>query len=132
MLSDKEKLRPYMSTIEMPQRFSRWSGRSYRRFELEFPVSLKFQIGSTCAEIETVSKNVSIGGLLVRSALPVPEQTPVIFVLSVHGKQSVRPVHLMGEGRIVRVETGDAEGTFVMAVKCNALVTQLQEYLPIQ
>jgi len=114
----------------MFQGLSHWRGRNHRRFELEFPVRLKFQIGSTSTQIETVSKNVSIGGLLVRSALAVPEQTPVAFVLSVHGKRSVRPVHLMGEGRVVRVESGEAEGTFVMAVKCDALVTQLEEYLP--
>ena len=121
-----------MDTIEMFQKLSDWRGRSYRRFELEFPVRLKFQVGSTSSEIETVSKNVSIGGLLVRSALPIPEQTSVVFVLSVHAKQSVRPVHLVGEGEIVRLESGEAEGTFVMAVKCNALVTQLEEYLPTQ
>jgi hypothetical protein len=55
----------------------------------------------------------------------------VSFVLSVHGSQSLRPIHLTGEGEIVRLESGDAEGTFVMAVKCNAPVTQLEEYLPM-
>jgi len=121
-----------MDGIEMLQRLSHWHGRSYRRFELEFPVRLRFQVGSTNCEVETVSKNVSVGGLLVRSALPVPEQTPVTFILSVHGKESLRPVHVLGEGRIVRVASGAMEGTFVLAVKCNTLVTQLQEYLPMQ
>ena len=116
----------------MYQRLSDWRGRNYRRFELAFPVRLKFRLGSASSEIETVSKNVSLGGLLVRSAHSLPEHTEVTFVLSVHGKQSLRPVHLVGEGRIVRVELDDVDGTFVMAVKCDALVTQLEQYLPVQ
>jgi len=116
----------------MFQSLSDCRGRRYRRFELEFPVRLKFQVGSTSAEIETISQNVSIGGLLVRSALPVPAHTPVMFSLNVHGRETLRPVHLVGEGQIVRVETGEAEGTFVIAVKCSAPVTQLEEYLPTQ
>jgi hypothetical protein len=121
-----------MDKLEMLQSLTDWRGRRYRRFELEFPVRLKFQVGSTSAEIETISKNVSIGGLLVRSTLSVPEHTPITFDLNVHGRETFRPVHLVGEGRIVRVETGEAEGTFVIAVKCSAPVTQLEEYLPTQ
>ncbi len=120
-----------MDRLETLFRLSDWQGRKYRRFALEFPVRMKFQSGSATAEIEAVSQNVSVGGLLVRSALPIPQHTPVTFILSVHGKQSVRPVHLMGEGEVVRVEGGEAEATFMMAVKCNAPVTQLEEYLPV-
>jgi len=32
---------------------------------------------------------------------------------------------------VVRVEEGEAEATFMMAVKCSAPVTQLEEYLPV-
>lgn len=120
-----------MDRLETLFRLSDWQGRKYRRFALEFPVRMKFRSGSATAEIEAVSQNVSVGGLLVRSALPIPQHTPVTFILSVHGKQSVRPVHLMGEGEVVRVEGGEAEVTFMMAVKCDAPVTQLEEYLPV-
>lgn len=95
-----------MDRLETLFRLSDWQGRKYRRFALEFPVRMKFQSGSSNAEIEAVSENVSVGGLLIRSALPIPQHTPVTFVLSVHGKRSVRPVHLVGEGEVVRVEGG--------------------------
>lgn len=108
-----------------------WHGRSYRRFRLEFPVRLKFQVGQATSEIETVSKDLSVGGLLLRSVRPVPTNTPVTFVLSVHGKHSVRPIHLCGEGEIVRIESDEAEGTYIMAVKCSAPVTHLEEFLPV-
>ena len=120
-----------MNNVERHERPLKWHGRNHRRFALAFPVRLKYQTESTTAEIETVSKNLSIGGLLVRSASPVPEHTPVSFVLSVHGRQSVRPVHLHGQGQIVRIESVETEGTFVIAVKCEAPVKQLEEYLTI-
>ena len=119
-----------MHRIETIQPSGDWRGRNYRRFRLEFPVRLRFEIGSKPTEVEAVSTNLSLGGLLVRSALPVPQHTLVSFVLSVHGSQSLRPIHLVGEGEIVRLESGETEGTFVIAVKCNAPVTQLEEYLP--
>ena len=105
-------------------------GRRYRRFELAFPVRMKIQSTEPVTEIEAVSKNVSIGGLLVRASLPVPEHTAVTFVLSVHGKQAVRPIHLIGEGEIVRVEREDQERNYVLAVKCNVPLAELVEFLP--
>jgi hypothetical protein len=62
----------------------------------------------------------------------IPENTLVWFILSVHGDQAVRPIHLMGEGEVIRVESEDADATFAMAVKCKAPVTQLEKYLPAQ
>jgi hypothetical protein len=91
---------------------------------------MKVRSESPATEIEAVSKNVSVGGLLVRSAFMIPQHTAVSFVLSVHGEKAVRPIHLMGEGEIVRVESEEAGTAFVMAVKCKAPVTQLEEYLP--
>jgi hypothetical protein len=120
-----------MNNLDRYNRPVKWHGRSYRRFALAFPVRLKYQTESITAEIETVSQNLSIGGLLVRSASPVPQYTTVSFVLSVHGSHAVRPIHLQGEGQVVRIENGQPDGTFVMAVKCNAPVTQLEEFLPM-
>jgi hypothetical protein len=120
-----------MDMIERPQRSLVRHGRNYRRFTLEFPVRLKFETESKVSEIEAVSKNLSVGGLLVRSALPVPHDTYVTFVLSVHGSQSVRQIHLAGEGQVVRLESSESDGTFMMAVRCNEPVTQLEEYLPV-
>jgi hypothetical protein len=107
-----------------------WRGRTYRRFRLEFPVRLKYRNGPSTTEIDTVSKDLSLGGLLVRSALPVPEHTLVSFVLSVHGSQSLRPVYLIGDGEVVRVETTAVDVPFALAIRCNAPVTELEEYLP--
>jgi hypothetical protein len=119
-----------MDRLESTLRLADWKGRRYRRFNLEFPVLIKFQSISHTDQIEAVSKNVSVGGLLVRSSLMIPEHAHVTFVLTVHGEEAVRPIHLAGEGEIVRVQREEANAAFVMAVKCKAPVTQLEEYLP--
>ena len=119
-----------MDPLESALRLSDWTGRKYRRFNLEFPVTMKVQFGSEATEFEAVSQNVSVGGLLVRSTGVIPQNTPVTFILSVHGEQAVRPIHLIGEGEVVRVECEEVNATFVMAVKCKAPVTQLEEFLP--
>ena len=117
-----------MDRLETILRLSDWQGRNARRFELAFPVRLRYPEGSGNREIEAVSKNISVSGLLVRSVLPIPERTPVTFVISVHGDTAVRPIHLEGEGEVVRLEGVD-NATFTIAVKCRAPVTQLEEYL---
>ena len=119
-----------MDLLESALRLSDWKGREYRRFNLEFPVHIKVQSRSLVTEIEAVSKNVSVGGLLVRSTGMIPQNTPVSFILSVHGEQAVRPIHLIGEGEVVRVECEEVNATFAIAVKCKAPVTQLEEFLP--
>lgn len=118
-----------MHRVEPFLRVSNWRVRRHRRFNLEFPILLKVHASDMPAEIETVSKNISVGGLLVRSTQRIPQHTPVAFVLSVHGERAVRPIHLVGEGEVVRVESEGDNATYSLAVKCNSPVTQLEDYL---
>ena len=120
-----------MHRLESAARSSRWKRRQYPRYNLDFPVRVMFQAGAMPKEIETISKNVSLGGLLVRSASTIPQDTLVTFVLSVHGEHGVRPIHLLGEGEIVRVEPDGAGETFAVAIRCKHPVTQLEDYLPM-
>jgi hypothetical protein len=102
--------------------------RKHRRFHLECQVHVKFQAANSIAEVETVSKNVSIGGLLVHSALVIPEHTPVTFIMCVRGEQAVHPVYLAGEGKIARAESTGAG--FAIAIKCTIPITDLENCLP--
>ena len=104
--------------------------RKHRRFHLECPVCVKFQAGNSTIEIETISQNVSIGGLLVKSAVMIPAHTPVTFIINVQGEQAVHPIHLTGEGNVVRAENDRHAATFVIAVECRAPIMQLEQYLP--
>ena len=103
--------------------------RKHRRYCLEYPVRMKFEDGGSAGELETISQNVSIGGFLVRSASVIPLHTPITFLISVHAEHGVRPIHLVGEGKIVRVERNEGDATFSIAVQCKVPVTQLEQHL---
>lgn len=119
-----------MDKLDTVVSISGWHGRRYRRFKLEYPVRIIIQSDALSAEVETISKNVSVGGLLVRSASAIPHRTPVTFVISLHGEEAIRPIHLVGEGEIVRVEPNGSEGVFAIAVHCKVPITQLAQFLP--
>ncbi len=108
-----------------------WHGRKYRRYKLEYPVRIILQSNGLSDEVETISKNISVGGLLVRSASPMPERTPVTFVISLHGEGGVRPIHLVGEGEVVRVEPDGSMGVYSIALRCKLPITQLEQFLPV-
>jgi hypothetical protein len=98
----------------------RLEGSKISSLQLGIPDTYEGSVRRHATEVEGVSKNVSVGGLLVRSTLMIPQNTPISFILSVHGEQAVRPVHLMGEGDIVRAESEESHATFVLTVKCKA------------
>jgi PilZ domain len=119
-----------MDKLNTDVQSSNWQMRKYRRFSLECPVRMKVQSDVWPAEVETISKNVSIGGLLVRSPSLIPQNATVIFMMRIQDDEAVRPIHLVGRGQIVRVENAP-DATFLIALQCKDLVTQLEEYLPV-
>lgn len=117
-----------ITTEGRPQMIADQQERKYRRFHLGYPVRLKYEPGGSCVEVDTFSRNVSLGGLLVKSATAIPEHTAVSFVISIQGGLAVQPIYLAGEGEIVRVEGCSAP--FGLAVECRSVITQLEKYLP--
>ena len=104
--------------------------RKYRRFNLHYPVLVRFQHCHLAAEIETTSKNVSIGGLLLHASSEIPQHTAVNFVMTIQGGSVVRPIRITGEGKVVRVERGSREQEFAIAVQCLSPLTQIRQCLP--
>jgi hypothetical protein len=119
-----------MEDSNIPDRLTDWKARSHRRYDLEFPVLMKIQNGAWATESEGVTKNLSVGGLLVRSVVLLPQHASVRFTLIMHGKNAVRPVHILGAGEVVRVTTSDADGAVLIAVRCNTPLVQLEEHIP--
>jgi len=119
-----------MDKLDVGVQSSEWQLRRYRRFNLECPVRIKIQSDTTAAEVDTVSRNVSIGGLLLRSPAFVAQNVVVTFMMSVQGIKAVRPIHLVGKGQIVRVENA-ADATFLLALRCQDPVTELEVFLPM-
>jgi hypothetical protein len=103
--------------------------RKYRRFGLRCPVLVEFSSGDTIREVQTISKDVSIGGLLLESPSVLPESQPLSFTLTVDGGSIVRPIKFFGEGKVVRVEPRGPGVGFTVAVECTHPITQMEDYL---
>jgi hypothetical protein len=104
--------------------------RKYRRFDLHFPVSLSYPWDGVVREVETASKNVSVGGLLVTANDQVPLHTPVSLTMNVVGPRFRRPVRLSGEGEVVRVESLGPGAGFAIAVQCKRPIEEIENHLP--
>ena len=103
--------------------------RKYRRFFLRCPVLVEFSSGDTIRKVQTISKDVSIGGLLLESPSVLPESQPLSFTLTVDGGAIVRPIKFFGEGKVVRMESRGPGVGFTVAVECSHPITQMEDYL---
>ena len=78
--------------------------RKHRRFLVSYPVHVKFHLEDSASELQAVTKDVSIGGLLLETASPIPQHCPVDFIMTLHGGPVTRPIQVIGEGEVARVE----------------------------
>jgi hypothetical protein len=107
----------------------RSQARKYRRFHLQFPVCLSFPAGEAARKVDGVSKNVSLGGLLVKTDDVLPISTPVNLTVNVVSRNSRRPIFLHGEGEVVRVVELARGAGFEIAVKCARPITELRSHV---
>jgi hypothetical protein len=114
-----------MGKIEMIARPGFRRERKHRRFPLSFPVQVKFHAGDLDAELHAVSRNVSVGGMLLEAASPIPHHCPVSFTLTLQGGDIVRPIQLVGEGEVVRVQPQETGTGFAIAVQCRQPLTEV-------
>jgi hypothetical protein len=115
--------------VDIPRRSNiKFAERKYRRFNLSYPVRLMFQSGGSGSQVDAISRNICIGGLLLETASWVPEDSDVSFVLTIEGPKQVQPIELVGQGNVVRVEkTPEA---VMVAVECKNPIAQLENYFP--
>ena len=104
--------------------------RRYRRFDLQYPVCLSFPSRGTVCELRATSRNVSIGGLLLRSNDSIPPHTRVSLILDVQGPRLQHPVRLVSEGEVVRVEPLGSDAGFAIAIECQHPLTEIENHLP--
>jgi hypothetical protein len=100
--------------------------RKHPRFKLRYPVHVKFRSGSLAGELDAISKNVSVGGILLQAESAIQKHCEVTFVMNVHGDQMIRPIQLAGEGEVVRVEPIESGEGFAIAVQCRQPITELR------
>ena len=98
--------------------------RKYRRFNVRYPVHGTFSSGNTVSEFDALSTNISIGGLLMKTASEILPHSLVSFALTIEVGM-VRPIHLVGEGEVVRLEPALADACFAVAVACKRGIVQI-------
>lgn len=91
---------------------------------------VKFRSGNIVSELDAVSRNVSLGGVLLETQALIPQHSSVSFLMTVQGGRTVRPIELEGQGRVVRVEARGPENCFAIAVECRNPITQIEPFLP--
>jgi PilZ domain len=104
--------------------------RKHRRFSIRYPVQIKFPFGNTVSELQAVSNNLSLGGVLLEADSPIPQHCDVSFIVTVKDHPIVGSVQVVGEGEVVRIEPRPSGAGFAIAVKCKRPISQLADYLP--
>ena len=118
-----------MPTLRQLSQASSPSQRRYRRFALHFPVQVKFSLGNSVSELQTLSRNLSIGGMLLEASTPIPENAPITFTILVNARKTARPVQLVGKGKVVHVYDKNPDGRFAIAVQCSRPITEMRQRL---
>lgn len=103
--------------------------RRFRRFDLSYPVHVKFASGDSMVEVDAVSRNVSLGGLFLDSMSAIPRGSQVEFTITLGGAIP-RLIILGGTGEVVRVEKRQEANSFGIAVACAQPMQQIESYLP--
>ena len=116
-----------MGKLEILTKSPEGRARRYRRFPLRYSIRVRFTSQDALSELEGISRNISMGGLLVETSIPIPQNCLVTFTMTLEGANLTRAVELAGEGRVVRVETGDSGIGFAIAVQCERPLIELSE-----
>jgi hypothetical protein len=101
--------------------------RKHRRFNLRYPVHGTFSCGNSTSDFDAVSRNVSLGGLLMETASEIPLPSAVSFTMTLQGGMVVRPMRLAGDGEVVRVETTGPGVWFAVAVACKQPIAHMED-----
>jgi hypothetical protein len=78
--------------------------RKNLRFSLHYPIRLEFSSGGRNFQVDALTRNLSVGGLLLESPYPIPMDCSVNFTISAEGEQMVCPLEFAGSGEVVRVD----------------------------
>lgn len=79
--------------------------------------------------LETTSKNLSIGGLLLEANDRLEPHTQVKVMIEVRSPLSGRSVRLNGAGEVVRVEEIEAGAGYAIAIACKQPISEIGEHL---
>lgn len=104
--------------------------RRHRRFHLQLPVRLRVPSRGTDREVEATSENVSTCSLLLQAHDSVPLHAQVNLTMTVRGEWACRPILLLGQGEVVRVEPLGSGAGFAIAIACDRPLIEMENDLP--
>ena len=103
--------------------------RKHTRYQLEYKAEMVIGCGASVSQLHAIGRNASVSGLQLETMSPIPELTPVSFLLTFESGSLAHPVELRGEGIVVRVEAW-SQGRYLVAIECKLPITQIQEHIP--
>jgi hypothetical protein len=104
--------------------------RRHRRFNLRYPVQVKFNAAGSVSELQAFSNNLSLGGILLETAVPPPQPCQVSFTMTVKEHPILGSACLVGEGEVVRVEPRLSGAGFAVAIMCKRPISELEHFSP--
>ena len=104
--------------------------RQHRRFSIRYPVSVMFVLEGSVSKLRAISRNVSVGGVLLESDSSIPQHCGVKFIIQIREHHIIGPTKIVGEGEVVRVEPHRSGVGYAIAVKCKHPITELRTHLP--
>ena len=102
--------------------------RGHPRFSLLHPVHVLFQSGTSSYELDALSNNISIGGILLESKSPIPQNCKLQFFMTVQKSGMSSRILLEGSGRTVRVEQHPSGNGFNAAVRFGRPISQINSF----
>lgn len=121
-----------MAKLSEIERTDRPQKRKHRRFDLRYPVHVKFALKNSVSELQAISDNISIGGVLLQTEAKIPQHCDVSFTMTVKGHRVIGPTKIVGEGQVVRVEPHHSGMGFAVAVQCKRPISKLKDYFQAQ
>jgi hypothetical protein len=92
--------------------------RTNPRFPLRYKAHVQYTFDGAACHLECVTKNVSLGGVLLESPALIPLNCSLEFVIRAAEVRMLRQIEFNGSGKVVRVEPDPPGSGFWIAVKC--------------
>jgi c-di-GMP-binding flagellar brake protein YcgR len=102
-------------TLPLVDQESHAPQRRYRRFRLNYLVTVRFEGENRGSELRALSNNISAAGILLENESAIPQHCGVRFVMTIQEHHIIGPTQIMGEGKVVRVEPRSSGAGFAIA-----------------
>jgi hypothetical protein len=90
-------------------------------------VWVQFPVGDATSTLSTISRNISLGGVLVETEAPIPEDCRVVLTMSLKGEPIVHPLRVTAEGKVVRVVSENPG--FAIGIEFNKPISRIEGLL---